>query len=63
MVADTIQHVIMNSPGVRITVGGEATGTDPAALRAAYLNRLFETTGRLSLAGIDPRPPAIRRPA
>jgi formylglycine-generating enzyme required for sulfatase activity len=28
---------------------------DPTALRVAYLNRLFETTGHLSLAGVDPK--------
>jgi formylglycine-generating enzyme required for sulfatase activity len=30
-------------------------GTDPPALRAAYLNRLFEMTHHLSLAGVDPK--------
>lgn len=29
--------------------------TDPSALRAAYLNRLFETARQLSLAGVDPK--------
>ncbi len=30
-------------------------GTGPAALRLAYLNHLFETTGQLSLTGVDPK--------
>jgi formylglycine-generating enzyme required for sulfatase activity len=30
-------------------------GPRPDTLRAAYLNRLFETTGHLSLAGVDPK--------
>ncbi|MBN1218748.1 MAG: SUMF1/EgtB/PvdO family nonheme iron enzyme [Anaerolineae bacterium] len=30
-------------------------GPTPDDLRRAYLNQLFETTGRLSLAGIDPK--------
>jgi formylglycine-generating enzyme required for sulfatase activity/predicted phosphodiesterase len=34
---------------------------DPAALRKAYLNRLFETTSRVSLSGIDPNIPEDTR--
>ncbi len=42
--------------GTKITtVYQAAPGPDPAALRAAYLNHVFETTGRLSLAGVDPK--------
>ncbi len=38
----------------RQVVEGEPS-PDSAALRTAYLNRLFETSSRLSLAGIDPK--------
>jgi formylglycine-generating enzyme required for sulfatase activity len=30
-------------------------GTDPAALRRAYLNRLLESASQLSLSGVDPK--------
>jgi hypothetical protein len=33
----------------------EEPGPSPDDLRRAYLNQLFETTSRLSLAGIDPK--------
>ncbi|RLC75405.1 MAG: hypothetical protein DRI81_12075, partial [Chloroflexi bacterium] len=44
-------------------VGGDVHGDviigelpqDPADLRTAYLNHLFETAGALSLSGIDPK--------
>ncbi len=42
--------------GTKITtVYQSAVGPNAAALRAAYLNHVFETTGRLSLAGVDPK--------
>ncbi|MBM3190027.1 MAG: NACHT domain-containing protein, partial [Chloroflexi bacterium] len=33
----------------------QPSGPDPSSLRMAYLSRLFESTGRLSLSGIDPK--------
>ena len=40
---------------VKVEIQTGPVGTDPAALRAAYLNRVLEMAAHLSLAGIDPK--------
>ena len=51
MVADTIHgNVIINPPPPP-----DPAQPDPASLRRAYLNRVLEQAGALSLGGVDPR--------
>jgi formylglycine-generating enzyme required for sulfatase activity/predicted ATPase len=50
VMGDVIQMVVDG-----LTVEMAAPGPRPDTLRAAYLNWLFETTSRLSLAGVDPK--------
>ncbi len=46
--------VVGGNVGGNIVLGSGTTGADPAALRSAYLSRLMEQVGDLSLTGIDP---------
>lgn len=46
--------VVGGNVGGNVVLGRETTGADPAALRSAYLYRLMEQVGDLSLTGIDP---------
>jgi len=52
---DVVQTLIERLVVKRIEVTSLPPGPQPDALRAAYLNRLFEATGYLSLAGVDPK--------
>jgi formylglycine-generating enzyme required for sulfatase activity len=53
---DVHGDVTVLGPGARQEVYYHSMeGADPAALRVAYLNRLFQSTSYLSLAGIDPK--------
>ncbi|RLC93385.1 MAG: hypothetical protein DRI77_11980 [Chloroflexi bacterium] len=52
VVGDIIQMVIRQ---LVVEVKAPPTGPQPDALRAGYLNHLFEATSYLSLAGIDPK--------
>ena len=64
VVAETIHGPVATGAGSRAVqtgtyietqVVGRPSGPDPASLRTAYLNRVFESSSRLSLAGIDPK--------
>jgi len=50
-----IQTVIQQLVVERVEVASPPSGPQPDTLRAAYLNHLFESTGHLSLTGIDPK--------
>jgi hypothetical protein len=50
VLGDVIHTVVQ-----QLVVEMAAPGPRPGDLRAAYLNRLFETTSYLSLAGVDPK--------
>ena len=55
VVGDVIQATIERLVVERIEVTLPPSGPQPETLRIAYLNRLFEATSHLSLAGIDPK--------
>ena len=46
--------VVGGNVGGNIVLSNETAATDPSALRSAYLSRLMEQVGDLSLTGIDP---------
>ncbi|HZF10799.1 MAG TPA: SUMF1/EgtB/PvdO family nonheme iron enzyme [Thermoanaerobaculia bacterium] len=53
-VVAALHRLHMESAGSASGVPSSPLGPDEAALRTAYLNRLLEQTGFLSLSGIDP---------
>jgi len=55
VLGNVIQAVVQQLVVEQIQVAAPWPGPRPDALRAAYLNRLFEATSQLSLAGIDPK--------
>jgi len=55
VLGNVIQAVVQQLVVEQIQVAAPRPGPQPDALRAAYLNRLFEATSQLSLAGIDPK--------
>jgi len=52
VLGDVIQTIIQQ---LQVEIPASGPGPRPDDLRRAYLNRLFETTSRLSLAGVDPK--------
>ncbi len=55
VLGNVIRAVVQQLVVEQIQVAVPRPGPQPDALRAAYLNRLFEATSQLSLAGIDPK--------
>ncbi len=55
VLGNVIQAVIERLVVERVEVTVPQPGPRPEALKIAYLSRLFEITGHLSLAGVDPK--------
>jgi formylglycine-generating enzyme required for sulfatase activity len=55
VLGDVIQTVVERLVVERVELTAPQPGPRPEAQRTAYLGRLFETTGHLSLAGVDPK--------